>query len=205
MPILAIRDLSRRFGERQVVAGLDLELHAGDRVALAGPNGSGKTTILRCLAGTLTPTGGEGAICGHPLGSVAARQATGVSLSQERSFYLRLSGRANLVFFARLRGASQREAERQVAALERELELADIMTERADRCSTGMLQQLAFARSLIGGPPLLLLDEPTRSLDGDALARFWSALDRRRSAAALIATHRDEDIARCERKIDLSS
>ena len=71
-----------------------------------------------------------------------------------------------------------------------ELQIEHILAERVDRCSSGMIQQLAFARSLIGSPVLLLLDEPTRSLDESACGRLWQALARRSHVAVLIATHR---------------
>lgn len=204
--VLRIEELGRRFGDHQVVRSLDLALEPGERIALRGPNGSGKTTVLRCIAGTLTPTAGRISVGGHPAGTLEARRLVGASFSQERSFYLRLLGHDNLVFFARLRLPDKREAERRVRALEEELELDDIVRERVDRCSTGMIQQLAFARALLGEPSLIMLDEPTRSLDEDALERVWAALDRRKERVALvIATHRADDVERCERRIDLPS
>jgi ABC-type multidrug transport system ATPase subunit len=204
--ILTIEGLCRRFGAHEVVHSLDLTAEPGNRIALCGPNGSGKTTVLRCIAGTVTPTRGRTSVGGHPAGTIEARRLVGASFSQERSFYLRLSGHENLLFFARLRTDGKREAARQVEALEAELELAEITRERVDRCSTGMIQQLAFARALLGKPSLLLLDEPTRSLDDDALGRLWRALDRRREGVALvIATHRSDDVERCDSRIDLPS
>jgi ABC-type multidrug transport system ATPase subunit len=200
--LLEVRGLVRRFGEREVIRGLDLRLRAGARMALVGPNGSGKTTFLRCIAGTLTPDGGEVRIGGERAGTLAARSLVGTSLSQERSFYLRLSGRTNLRFFAKLRHGSGRDARREVAALEEELELSEIASRRADACSTGMLQQLAFARALLGRPSLVLLDEPTRSLDEQATGRIWAALDRRPDIAVAIATHRDDDLDRCDSRVD---
>ncbi len=202
--VLKVEALGRRFGDHEVVRSLDLMLEAGQRVALCGPNGSGKTTVLRCIAGTLTPTGGRISVGGHAAGTIEARRLLGASFSQERSFYLRLSGRENLVFFARLRLPGKRDAERRVQALEEELELEDISRERVDRCSTGMIQQLAFARALLGEPSLLLLDEATRSLDHDAVERLWQALDRRREQLALvIATHQEDDVERCDSHVDL--
>jgi ABC-type Na+ transport system ATPase subunit NatA len=201
--VLSVRGLRRRFGEHEVVRQLDLTLDQGERIALVGANGSGKSTVLRCIAGTISPSGGTVSVGGHDPESLAARRLVGVSLSQERSFYLRLSGRENLTFFARLRGYSRRAANRLVKELEEELELSDILAERADRCSTGMILQLAFARALLGNPPLLLLDEPTRSLDADAVERLWRVLDQRPSTAVLIATHREDDVDRCDSTIRL--
>lgn len=195
--------LRRRFGNRDVIRCLDLVLHAGDLVALRGPNGSGKSTVLRCIAGTLAPTSGFVTIGGHPAGTVGARELLGASLGQERSFYLRLTGRMNLEFFARLRGMGRRAASLRVAKLAEELELGEMLSQRVDRYSGGMIQQLAFARALLGDPVQVILDEPTRSLDAEALQRFWAALDRRPDTAVLIATHREEDFRRCRRYIDL--
>lgn len=200
--LVDVRGLVRRFGGREVIRGLDLKLRAGARTALVGPNGSGKTTLLRCIAGTLTPNSGEVRIDGERAGTLAARRLVGTSLSQERSFYLRLSGRTNLLFFARLRHTRARDARREVAELEEELELAEIASRRADACSTGMLQQLAFARALLGRPSVVLLDEPTRSLDEQATGHIWAALDRRPDIAVLIATHRDDDLDRCDSRVD---
>ena len=202
-PILSVQQLSRRFGTRDVLRSLDLEVEAGARVGLSGPNGSGKTTLLRCLAGTLIPSSGEISIGGYRPGTLEARRLIGVSLSQERSFYLRLSGRANLRFFSRLRWDSERTASRQVRELEEELEITELASLRVDRCSTGMIQQLAFARALLGRPKLLLLDEPTRSLDDDAIKRFWAAIERRAGTALIVATHREDDLKHCEERLDL--
>jgi ABC-2 type transport system ATP-binding protein len=201
--VLLVRDLHRAFGRGEVIGGLDLRLDVGGRIALWGPNGSGKSTILRCIAGSVTPTSGSALVAGNPAGSLAARTVIGTSFSQERSFYFRLDGRLNLLFFARLRGYSRREAERHLRAVEDELQLEHILSERVDRCSSGMIQQLAFARALIGSPSLLLLDEPTRSLDEDAVARMWRALDRRPQVAVLIATHRREDLEQCDSRVEL--
>lgn len=200
---LSVRGLSRRFGEREVVHGFDLSADPGDRVALRGANGSGKTTILRCIAGTLTPSGGSVDILGHPAGSIEARRHVGVSLSQERSFYLRLSGRENLLFYAGVRDLGKRQATRAVHELEEELELQEILATLVERCSSGMIQQLALARALLGEPRLLLLDEPTRSLDIEARSRFWGALDRRPSACVICATHVQGDFDRLPRHVSL--
>jgi ABC-type multidrug transport system ATPase subunit len=202
--MLSVRRLERRFGHERVIEGLDLEVELGERVAVCGPNGAGKTTLLRCIAGTLTPSGGKILIGGHAAGSLAARRLLGVSLSQERSFYLRLTGRANLEFFARLRYASAAEACRAVREVEQRLGIEAIASRRVDRCSTGMIQQLALARALLGDPKLILLDEPTRSLDEAAARRLWDMFDGRAEVALVIATHREEDLAHCSGRLALA-
>ena len=171
-PVVRLEALTRDFDGRRVVGPLDLTVSVGERVALCGPNGSGKSTVLRCIAGSVIPTSGRALVRGHTAGTLAARALVGVSLSQERSFDLRLTGHANLVLFAQLRGFSARAAARvAVAELEEELELGEIAAQWVAKCSTGMTQQLSFARALLGEPPLLLLDEPTRSLDDEARER----------------------------------
>lgn len=203
-PVLEVQGLERRFGDVAVLSGVDFSLARAERIAITGPNGAGKSTLLRCIVGTLLPSGGGVRVCGHAAGSLAARRLLGASLSQERSFYLRLSGRRNLHFYARLRLGSARAAERTVEALEEELELGEILATRVDRCSTGMVQQLAFARALIGDPALLVLDEPTRSLDTAAVERFWGALERRSETSLVLATHDSGDLGRCGGRLDLT-
>ena len=201
--MLSITRLSRSFGDRQAVCSLDLDVAAGERVALRGPNGSGKSTVLRCVAGTLSPSAGAVSVSGHAAETVAGRALVGAALALERSLYLRLTGRDNLVLFGCLRGLPRTQSERAVDAVVDELELDDIAARRAAECSTGMLQQLVFARALVGDPPLLVLDEPTRSLDEAATARLWGALDRRPGRAVLIATQRPSDMDRCGMRVDL--
>ena len=200
--MLVIDDLSRNFGEHEVINSLNLELERGERIAFVGPNGSGKSTVLRCIAGTLAPTQGRIAVGGHAAGSLEARELLGASFSQERSFYLRMTGRANLLFFARLRHGSKRQALKAVEAIEEELEISHIAKVRVDQCSSGMTQQLALARAFLGDPSLIILDEPTRSLDKEARRRLWDAIERRPESALVLASHLDEDIDRCGRRID---
>jgi ABC-2 type transport system ATP-binding protein len=202
--ILDVDRVVRRFVTGRTVGPFSLSLAEGERVALTGPNGSGKSTLMRCVVGTVKPTAGTISVAGHPGGSLQARASAGVSLSQERSFDLRLEGHVNLVLYARLRHDREEAAQRAVRAVVEELELEEIARMRVDQCSTGMVQQLALARALLGEPPLLLLDEPTRSLDDAALERLWGALERRRQTAVLVATHRPDDVARCDRKVSLA-
>lgn len=194
--------LTRAFQGRRVLGPLDLRLVGGERLALTGPNGAGKSTLLRCIAGTVAPSAGTITVDGCPAGTRGARRLVGTSFSQERSFYLRLTGVQNLVTFARMREPAAR-ARQIVADLLAELGLEEIAARRVDRCSSGMVQQLAFARALLAAPPLVLLDEPTRSLDDSATERLWDAVDNRPAMTLIVATHRTEEVVRCERNLAL--
>jgi ABC-type multidrug transport system ATPase subunit len=202
-PAVVVRELTRSFGPRTVLRGLSLSLGAGERLAVLGHNGAGKTTLLRCVAGSLLPSSGSVHVGGRAPSRPETRAQIGALLPGERSFALRLSGRENLRFFARLRVGGERRADRAVEALADELALHEILDRRVSACSSGMAQQLAFARALLGDPAVLVLDEPTRSLDDAATGRLWAALDRRPELAILIATHRAEDIARCGARLEL--
>jgi ABC-type multidrug transport system ATPase subunit len=195
-PAIECAALGRSFGGRAVLQEIHLSLRSGERLAVTGPNGSGKTTLLRCLAGVLEPTAGSARICGLPPERVAARARLGAVIGDHRSFYLRLSALQNLQLFARLRLGRWRP-DRVVAALEEELGLGEIRAMPVARCSTGQIQRLALARSLLGNPAALLLDEPTRSMDERSRALAWDAIDRRSEVAVVLATHDRDEAARC--------
>jgi ABC-2 type transport system ATP-binding protein len=199
--IARLVSVTKSFHGRQVLRGVELEIDAGEIVAVIGHNGSGKTTLLRILATTVLPDSGSVAIGGldaleKPL---AARGEIGVTLADERAWYWRLSGRENLEFFAALHGMVRRDAaEKAVALLQRVG-----MDEAADRAfgeySSGMRLRLSLARALLGDPQLLLLDEPTRSIDPPGAAEFRQMIRTQVSetgAAALIASHDLDEV--CE-------
>jgi ABC-type multidrug transport system ATPase subunit len=199
---LRIRQATRRFGRHEVFSGLDLDLPAGSRLLLIGANGSGKTTLLRCLAGTLALTAGQASVDGHPVGSLAARRATGVCLAPEQGLYGRLSGHDNLMLAARLR-MPRRAAAEAVARVEDEFELTRFVGLPVQACSAGMRARLSLARAFVGEPSTLLLDEPDRSLDDGSRALLWAALDRRPRTTCVVASHRPADRGRCDRTLTL--
>lgn len=197
------RNLRHAFGPKRIFHDLSFALAEGKKLALVGPNGSGKSTLLRCIAGTLKPDDGLIVIDGARAGSIEAREKVGVASALERAFYLRLSGWENLLLFSRIRYPTARTASAEAKDLVEELQIDHIVKERADRCSSGMLQQLAFARALLGHPKLLLLDEPTRSLDDGAKSRFWDALSRRPGVSVILATHSEHDAEGCDERMVL--
>jgi len=195
--LLEVRDAGRVFHRRQVFSGLELAVTGNESVMLDGANGSGKSTLLRCLAGTLELTTGSVHVQGWAAGSMQARADTGLCLHPESGLAQRISGHQNLLFAARLRLPPPQVADA-VEGLEEELGLMPFRHQRVRHYSSGMRALVVIARALLGTPALLLLDEPTRSLDTEARQRVWAAMDRR-SAGVVIASHRETDRERCDR------
>jgi len=177
--LLSARQVARRFGRRVVLEPIDLDLAEGEVVALGGPNGAGKSTLIAILAGALAPSGGD----------VAAAEPTRVGwMPQQPALYRRLTPRENLELFACLADLGDPDA-----AVGRALEAVGLAEEerRAAELSVGNVQRLNLAIGLLGEPDVLLLDEPTASLDVAQRQRLWRLVDGLRAAggAVLFATH----------------
>jgi ABC-2 type transport system ATP-binding protein len=162
---ISIRDVTRRFGRKHALTGVSFEVAPGTIHALLGPNGAGKTTLLRILTGLLHPSGGEVSMLGQPLGARGLQSKIGFVPSGDRSFYLRISGRENLAFFARLHGVRRREAFARTDRLLASVGLADAARLRVGAYSHGMQKRLSIARALLTEPDVLLVDEATHDLD----------------------------------------
>ena len=158
---------------------VSLQVYPGEVYGLVGPNGSGKTTLIKVCATLHLPDEGGGLITGIPLDYPhAIRSHIGLLTDQERSFFWRLTGRANLSYFGRLFDLDNDLLKRRIEELSRLLDLEGLLERRYDRCSAGMKQRIALARSLLTGPSVLLLDEPTRSLDPIQAGRLVHLLRR---------------------------
>ncbi|MEO0070115.1 MAG: ABC transporter ATP-binding protein, partial [candidate division WOR-3 bacterium] len=166
---------------------------------LMGANGGGKTTLLRILATLLLPDGGKASVNGYDVitqpGEV--KMSIGYCYEGERSFYFRLTGRQNLEFFAALQNLSGRRLREEVARVLDLLELSAFADRLFMEYSTGMRQRLNLARALLNDPPVLLLDEPTKSLDPIAAQHFRKFLKEKvvkeGNKTVLIATHSLEE------------
>ena len=182
-----------RNSETVAVEGVSLTVPTGSVLAILGPNGAGKTTLLRILAGLVLPSVGTAQICGLDViqEEGRARGLVGVSLGDDRSLYWRLSGRRNLDFFAALHGLSRGEARQRIDELGNLLEIPLDQSVQAN--SSGIRQRILIARALLHDPSVLLLDEPTKSLD-PASAQGLRSFIRERLArdfgkTVVIATH----------------
>lgn len=195
-----VRGMTKRFGERTVVNGIDLQVRQGEICGFLGPNGSGKTTFIRMLCGLLRPDGGSGSCLGHDVisDSEAIRREVGY-MTQKFSFYEDLSIAENLDFVARMFSIPRRRQ-----AVEESLEQLGLSARRsqlAGELSGGWKQRLALAACMLHKPRLLLLDEPTAGVDPKARRDFW---DRIHDLAAqgitvLISTHYMDEAERCHR------
>lgn len=200
--VAALENVRRCLGGRVIIEDLSATIRPGEVVGLRGGNGTGKTTLLRCVAGVAPVDGGSILVGGHGAYTEGARRQIGSVLGVGRALYWRLTGHENLLLFARLRlrGA---DATRAVKAVEAELELGEFAGQRTEDYSAGMLGQVLLARALIGARALLVLDEPTRSLDVAARGRMWAAIRRRPGLSVMIASHREEDLDHADRVIEL--
>lgn len=191
-PVVRVRGLAKRYGDQVVLRDLDLDVPAGQRVALLGPNGAGKTTLFRCLLGT-TGFEGEVRVSGRDVlrQGREARAMTGYVPQKVPSHEMTL--REFVDFFAELRGLDPEHPARRLADLGMPLEVAGEKPMRD--LSGGMLQKAVLALALASEAPLLLLDEPTASLDPGSRREFLRAVRGvEEERALLFASHRFDEI-----------
>jgi ABC-2 type transport system ATP-binding protein len=196
-PLARLRRFTKRPGPDVVDALVDVSLtvQAGEVFGLVGRNGQGKTTLIKSACGLLSPTRGHVRVFGHHTVDDlrAVKRRVGLVSADERSFYLRLSGRDNLLFFGRLLGLAEAKLAQRIAQLAGTFELGPVLSRPFQEYSSGNKQRLSIARALLADPPLLLLDEPTRSLDPISaeglreVVRTWAAAGGDKTV--LITTH----------------
>ena len=180
VPFLRLKKLLRRKFKTPVEAlrGISFNVHEGEIFGLIGPNGAGKTTLTKIIATLVQPTSGQVTVRGHDSvhDDQIVRRNVGLAGAEERSFYFRLTSEQNLLFFARLYGLSGSSARQRIDELLTLFEFDELRARRYAELSTGNKQRLSVARAMLANPPILLLDEPTRSLDPLAAARMRATI-----------------------------
>jgi ABC-2 type transport system ATP-binding protein len=198
MDVITVAALTKRYGATLAVDGIGFGVAAGATVGLLGGNGAGKTTTIAMLLGLLIPTSGSIRILGHDM---ATDRFAALARMNFSSPYValphRLTVRENLVVYGHLYNV--RHTDRRIAELARELDLDELLDRPAGELSAGQKTRVALAKSLINRPEVLLLDEPTASLDPDTgdLVRGWLEQYRAETGCAiLLASHNMAEVER---------
>jgi ABC-2 type transport system ATP-binding protein len=182
-----------RGGETRALHDVSFRVPSSKILVLLGPNGSGKTTTLKLVSTMLLPDKGRVSVGGAATAQNAAevRRHVGFALSNERSFFPRLSARENLEFFASLDEVPRTGRKQRINDVLSRVELLDAADTLVMKFSSGMYQRLGIARALLKQPAVLLLDEPTRSLDPASTNHFWKLvrLLANQGTTVMLATH----------------
>lgn len=215
--ILAMRDISKAFGEGEsrvdALQEIDLEVDAGEVVALVGPSGSGKSTLLSIAGALLTPTEGQVVLDGVDITRSSAKDLTKLRLEkigfifQGSNLISFLTGREQLLFIANLIGLPGAEAEERADRLLGELGMTERATHYPGELSGGQRQRIAIARALMNNPQIILADEPTASLDstrGRQVVEMLASEVHERNKAAILVTHDERLIDLCDRVVRIT-
>lgn len=206
MALIEARGVSKHFGRRKVLAGLDLRVEDGEIVALMGPNGAGKTTLLRILATLLEPSEGQVLIDGWNVRDdpTNARRSIGF-VGHSTYSYDELTALENLRFYWSMNSLPREDFRAAATELLRRVGLAHRMHDRVSVFSRGMRQRLAIARALINSPRILLFDEPFSSLDLKGAEVLGQILDeeRGRGCSVLLVAHELGRISRLVDRVDV--
>jgi len=190
--VLALRNISKSFGARRALAGVSLEVKAGEAVLLVGRNGAGKTTLLRIATGFLDADAGDVAIDGIAIAERARAQMRLGYLPEHAPAPAELSVRDHLATRARLKGVSGRDA------VDKAMQAADVAGEAERRIGTlskGFRQRVGLADALLGEPPLLVLDEPTSGMDPIQTKELRAHLiEAAKQRAVLVSSHAVADL-----------
>lgn len=192
------RGVRKRFGRIEALRGLDLVAPVGQTIGVLGPNGSGKTTFIRAVAGLLRIDAGKIAVLGRTPRDAVSAGLVGY-MTQTPALYPELSVDENLAFFAALR--SLRDERR---AIDEALDVVDLAGRRRSTVgalSGGLRQRASLAVTLLGRPPLLLLDEPTVGVDPALRREFWTYFRRLNETGTtiLVSSHVMDEAERCDR------
>jgi ABC-2 type transport system ATP-binding protein len=202
--VIEAQGLTKRFGSRIAVDGLDLTARQGEIYGFLGPNGAGKTTTIRMLLGILQPDAGTVQICGRPVrrDDRAARRLVG-AVSEVQYLYDDMSCQEYLRFFAALYRIDRVRA----AEVLDEVGLADRADDRAVDLSKGLQQKLGLARALLHDPPVLILDEPVSGLDPHGIREVREIICRERDRGRLVflSSHVLSEVERTADRIGIIS
>jgi ABC-2 type transport system ATP-binding protein len=203
MDVICVSALTKRYGATLAVDAIDFTVAVGETVGLLGGNGAGKTTTIAMLLGLLVPTAGQITILGHDMATARFAALARMNFS---SPYVALPARLTVAENLRVYGHlyNVRHLEARIADLAAELDLAGLLDRPAGQLSAGQKTRVAMAKSLINQPEVLLLDEPTASLDPDTGDLVRSSLERYQATSGctiLLASHNMAEVERLCRSV----
>jgi len=195
-PLLEVRAVAKRFGAREVLKNISLNIAAGEFLTLLCESGSGKTTLLRLIAGFEQPTSGEIWMSGEQLDTLPPYKRRVNTVFQNYALFPHLNVRDNVAYGLRVQGAPKNEIPGRVAEALNMVKMAEFADARPSRLSGGQQQRVALARALVNRPQLLLLDEPLSALDANLRKQMQSelkSLQREIGITFLFVTHDQEE------------
>jgi putative spermidine/putrescine transport system ATP-binding protein len=195
-PLLEVRGVAKRFGQREVLKNISLNIASGEFLTLLGESGSGKTTLLRLIAGFEPPAAGEIWMSGERLDTLPPYKRRVNTVFQNYALFPHLNVRDNVAYGLRVQGAPKNEIPGRVDDALNMVKMAEFAAARPYRLSGGQQQRVALARALVNRPHLLLLDEPLSALDANLRKQMQSelkTLQREIGIAFLFVTHDQEE------------
>lgn len=167
MSVLQLRNIKKRFGQLEVIHGVDLDVHEGEFLVFVGPSGCGKSTMLRMIAGLETITEGDLTINGERMNDATPVKRGVAMVFQNYALYPNMSVRQNMAFGLQQAATPKDEIERRVSEAARTLKISDLLGRRPGQLSGGQSQRVAIGRAIVRNPGLFLFDEPLSNLDAE--------------------------------------